>query len=142
MEAVLHSPTHAESSTHLCFRDCRFVSFAALRWCCTQPQITAVINVGKGTGNADIRIAHRLEASTLERPTESILDTILNKILSPSSVELAIDEIQNNRTDVNQIDQEIGRVKNLLVSTERSITRLVSLAEETGDIKDIAKRLK
>ena len=70
-----------------------------------------------------------------------ILDAILNKILSPSSIELAIDEIQNNMTDANQIDQEIGRVNNMLVSTERSITRLVSLAEETGDIKDIAKRL-
>jgi hypothetical protein len=70
-----------------------------------------------------------------------ILDTILNKILSPTSVEIAIDEIQNHMVDASQIDQEIDRVNNLLVSTERSITRLVSLAEETGDLKDIAERI-
>ena len=41
-----------------------------------------------------------------------------------------------------KIDQEISNTNTLLVDTERSIRRLLSLAEESGEIKEIAVRLK
>ena len=44
--------------------------------------------------------------------------------------------------DTGKIDQEISNTNTLLVSTERSISRLLSLAEESGEIKEIAIRLK
>jgi site-specific DNA recombinase len=71
-----------------------------------------------------------------------ILDTALNRILSPTFIETLLSEIQNQMVDTVQIDREIGTASTLLINTERSITRLLSLAEETGDIKEIAIRLK
>ena len=72
-----------------------------------------------------------------------ILDTILNQILSPSFVEELLAEIQDQMADVTKIDREIGDANNLLIQTERSITRLLLLAENTDDdIKEIAARMK
>ena len=71
-----------------------------------------------------------------------ILDTVLNRILSPTFVESLLGEIQSQMVDTGKIDQEILNTNTLLVSTERSISRLLSLAEESGEIKEIAVRLK
>jgi DNA invertase Pin-like site-specific DNA recombinase len=71
-----------------------------------------------------------------------ILDTVLNKILSPSFVEDLLDDIQSQMVDTDTIDREIGEANNLLVLTERSITRLLQLAESAGEIEEIAERLK
>ena len=71
-----------------------------------------------------------------------ILDTILNQILSPSFVEELLSEIQDQMADTNKIDREIGDANNLLVLAERSITRLLQLAESAGDIEEIAARMK
>jgi hypothetical protein len=66
----------------------------------------------------------------------------LNQILSPSFVEELLDDIQNQMADTNKIDREIGDANNLLVMAERSITRLLQLVESTGDIEEIAARMK
>ena len=72
-----------------------------------------------------------------------VLDTILNQILSPSFVEELLAEIQDQMADVTKIDREIGDTNNLLIQTERSITRLLQLAENTDDdIKEISARMK
>jgi DNA invertase Pin-like site-specific DNA recombinase len=71
-----------------------------------------------------------------------ILDVILNQILSPSFVDNLLLEIQNQMVDVSKIDREIGDANNLLILTERSITRLLQLAESAGDIEEIAARMK
>lgn len=71
-----------------------------------------------------------------------ILDTILNQILSPSFVEELLAEIQDQMADTDKIDREIGDANNLLVLAERSITRLLQLAESAGDIEEIAARMK
>lgn len=72
----------------------------------------------------------------------TILDTILNQILSPSFIEELLAEIQDHMADTNKIDREIGEENNLLILAERSITRLLQLAESTGDIEEIAARMK
>ena len=71
-----------------------------------------------------------------------ILDTVLNKILSPVFVEDLLEDIQSQMVDTSKIDREIGDVNNLLILTERSITRLLQLAESAGDIEEIGERLK
>ena len=51
-------------------------------------------------------------------------------------------EIQDQMADVTKIDREIGDTNNLLIQTERSITRLLQLAENTDDdIKELAARI-
>lgn len=71
-----------------------------------------------------------------------ILDTVLNKILSPVFVEDLLDEIQNQMIDTSKLDREIGDANNLLILTERSIARLLQLAESAGEIEEIGERLK
>ena len=57
-------------------------------------------------------------------------------------MESLLGEIQSQMVDTAKIDQEISNTTTLLFSTERSISRLLSLAEESGEIKEIAVRLK
>ena len=90
-------------------------------------------------GYTDCPNAHSVNARRADRV---ILDAVLNQILSPSFVEDLIEEIQNQLVDMSKIDREIGDVNNLLILTERSINRLLQLAESTGDIEEIAERLK
>lgn len=71
-----------------------------------------------------------------------ILDTVLNRILSPVFVEALLEDIQRQLVDTSRIDREIGNENNLLILTERSITRLLQLAESTGDIREIAEKIK
>jgi polyhydroxyalkanoate synthesis regulator phasin len=71
-----------------------------------------------------------------------VLDAVLNKILSPSFVENLLEEIQSQMVDTGKLDREIGEANNLLILTERSITRLLQLAESTGEIEELAERLK
>ena len=71
-----------------------------------------------------------------------ILDTVLNQVLSPTCIELLLDEVQEQLVDTEKLDREIGIANNLLVTTERSIARLVRLAEDAGEIDEISSRLK
>ncbi len=71
-----------------------------------------------------------------------ILDAVLKRILSPSFVEDLLDDVENQMVDASKLDREIGETSNLLILTERSITRLLQLAENTGDIEEISGRLK
>ena len=71
-----------------------------------------------------------------------VLDIVLKRILSPTFVESLLGEIQSQMVDTGKIDQEISNTNTLLGSTERAISRLLSLAEESGEIKEIALRLK
>lgn len=71
-----------------------------------------------------------------------ILDTVLNRILSPTFIEELIEEIHDQFEDTTRIDQEIENTNNLLTLTARSITRLLQLAESTGEVTEIATRLK
>ena len=90
-------------------------------------------------GDKDCTQARSINARKADRV---ILDTVLNRILNPSFVDDLLGEIQNQMVDTDQLDREIGISNNILVTTERSITRLLSLAEEAGEIKEIAVRLK
>ena len=71
-----------------------------------------------------------------------ILDIVLNRILSPSAIEDMLDKVQSQLIDTTKIDREIGNVNNQLILTERSIARLLKLAEGAGDLEEIAARLK
>lgn len=70
-----------------------------------------------------------------------ILDAVLHQIMSLSFVESLCSEISSIMIDTKQLDHEIGIANNLLVTAERSISRLLALAEETGEIKELAQRL-
>jgi DNA invertase Pin-like site-specific DNA recombinase len=72
----------------------------------------------------------------------TVIDTILNQILTPSFVEDLLAEIQNQMADINKIDREIFDTNNLVILAERSITRLLQLAENTGEIDEIGARMK
>jgi DNA invertase Pin-like site-specific DNA recombinase len=82
--------------------------------------------------------ARRVNARKAERV---VLDAIRNKILSPKFVNDWIADIQSQMTDVNDFDRMIGETNKTLISTERSITRLLQLAEGTGEIEEITSRL-
>lgn len=71
-----------------------------------------------------------------------VLDAVLNRILSPSFVESLLDEIQSQMVDTSKLDREIGDANNLIIITERSITRLLKLAEGAGEIEEITTRMK
>jgi DNA invertase Pin-like site-specific DNA recombinase len=71
-----------------------------------------------------------------------ILDTVLNRILSPVFVEDLLVDIQSQMIDTSKIDREIGEANNLLLLTERSITRLLQLVESAGNIEEVGERLK
>lgn len=76
------------------------------------------------------------------RKVESlVLDTVLNRILLTDNIEELTQEIQKQLIDTSSIDVEIGSVNNQLINAERSITRLMKLAESTGDIEEISARL-
>lgn len=70
-----------------------------------------------------------------------VLDTVLNRILISDDLEALTQEIQKQMVDTSTLDTEIETVNNLLINTERSITRLMKLAESTGDIEEVSKRL-
>lgn len=70
-----------------------------------------------------------------------VLDTVLNRILLNDDMEALTKEIQNQMVDTSALDAEIGTANNLLINAERSITRLMKLAESTGDIEEVSKRL-
>jgi ribosomal protein S27AE len=70
-----------------------------------------------------------------------VLDTVLNRILISDDMEALTQEIQKQMVDTSTLDTEIETVNNLLINTERSITRLMKLAESTGDIEEVSKRL-
>lgn len=90
-------------------------------------------------GFSDCKEARRVNA---RKADAIILDAILNRILSPAFVEELLEEIQNQFADTDRIDREIGDTNNLLIMTTRSITRLVQLAENAGDLVEITARLK
>lgn len=89
-------------------------------------------------GFTDCPESHRVNANKAER---LVLDTVLNRILSNEFINDFVADIQSQLADTNSIDREIGAENNLLISTERSITRLLQLAEETGEMQEIASRL-
>jgi chorismate mutase len=70
-----------------------------------------------------------------------ILDAVLSQIMSPSFVESLCREISSQMIDTKQLDHELGIANNPLVTAERSISRLLALAEESGEIKELAQRL-
>ncbi len=47
-----------------------------------------------------------------------------------------------NYDTATRIDQEIGEANDLLINTKRSIGRLISLAEGTGELAEITSRLR
>ncbi len=71
-----------------------------------------------------------------------ILDTVLNRILSPAFVEGLLEDIKSQMVDTSKIDREIEQVNNLLILTDRSIKKMIELAKAGGDIQEIAEDLK
>lgn len=70
-----------------------------------------------------------------------ILDTVLNRILSPEFASQILLDVQNEMTDREKIDREIGEANNALVHVERKITRLLKLVEDAGEIDEVKPRL-
>lgn len=70
-----------------------------------------------------------------------ILETVFNRILSPAFVEEIITDIESELADAGKIDREISEATNALSQVERSINRLVQLAENTGEILEIKTRM-
>jgi site-specific DNA recombinase len=73
---------------------------------------------------------------------KAVLDAVIKKILSPSYAEALWEETQKNLLNTNTIDQEINDVKKNLTDIERVLARLMKLAEGTGDLDEITKRLR
>ncbi len=71
-----------------------------------------------------------------------ILDIVLNRILSPEFANDLLGDIQSQIADTSKIDREVNDANNILMVNARSITRLMKLAEDTGDLKEITSRLK
>ena len=90
-------------------------------------------------GYKDCQNARRVNARIADRV---ILDAVLNQILSPAFVYDLLKDVQAQMVDTGKLDREIGNVNNLLVATDRSINRLMKLAEGAGDLEEISSRLK
>lgn len=91
-------------------------------------------------GYKDCQQSRRVNARKADR---AILDAVLDQILSPAFVHDLLNDIQEQLIDTTTIDREIGNVNNLLIATESGITRLMELAERTGNnIEEISVRLK
>ncbi|MCC6568942.1 MAG: recombinase family protein, partial [Anaerolineales bacterium] len=89
-------------------------------------------------GFADCPNSHRVNAPRAEA---RILDTIFNRILTPDFARVIVEDVQNQLADTAKIDREIGQVTDALIAVERSIARLVKLAEDTGEIQEVKNRL-
>jgi hypothetical protein len=90
-------------------------------------------------GYKDCTKSHRVSTLKADRV---VLDTVLNRILSPVFVDALLEDIQRQMVDTSRIDHEIGHVNNLLILTDRSIKRMIELAKVGGDIQEIAEDLK
>jgi site-specific DNA recombinase len=71
-----------------------------------------------------------------------ILDRVLNQILTPTFIEDLLGEIQTNLRDTDKLDRDLDQNENMLMMTERSIHRLITALEHTGNIQEIVERLK
>lgn len=87
----------------------------------------------------DCEEARRVNARKADKV---ILDVVLNRILTPEFVPQLLEDIQKKLVDTTKIDREIGEANDLLLSTKRSIGRLIKLAEGTGDLSEITSRLR
>jgi len=97
-------------------------------------------------GTKDRRLGYQVctqaRGVNARKADKTIFDVVLNRILSPAFVESLLDQIRDQLTDGENLDQEIGVVNNLLTKTERSIQRLIRLAEDTGEIEQVSERIK
>lgn len=90
-------------------------------------------------GFTDCKESRKVNARKAEKV---IIDAIHDRILSPEFAIDWLEEIQKQITAVSsQIDKEIGKVTKALVTVERSIARLLELAEGAGDLDEIKDRL-
>lgn len=89
-------------------------------------------------GYTECKEARKVNARKAERV---ILDTIRNRILSREYAADWLGEIQKQMTSEEDLDQQIGKATKALISVDRSITRLLELAEDTGDMDEIKGRL-
>lgn len=89
-------------------------------------------------GFADCPNSKHINAAKAE---SIILETVFNRILSPAFVEEVVTDIESELADAGKIDREIGEATNALTHIERSVIRLVELAETTGEISEIKTRM-
>lgn len=76
------------------------------------------------------------------RTDRVIMDTILNRILSPEFVEGLIEEIQNQMSDTSSIDREIMDKESAIKALDYGIQRLLDVIEAGGmDTSDAVSRL-
>jgi DNA invertase Pin-like site-specific DNA recombinase len=73
---------------------------------------------------------------------QAILNTVRNRILSPEFISDWLDAVQTQLTlGANELDNEIGKATKALITVERSIARLLELAEGAGELEEIKSRL-
>jgi site-specific DNA recombinase len=132
------------------FRRMKFPSLLAGLAHCLYCGAAMVVHTSKGyrsyicgkrdrkKGFADCPESRRVHAPNAE---EKILSAIFKRILSPEFAAQVLADVQSQMNDMDRIGREIGETNNALINTERAITRLVKLAEDTGDIDEIKARL-
>jgi len=89
-------------------------------------------------GFAECPDSKRVNASKAER---IILETIYDRVLSPEFASAIMEDAQRQLNDTNKIDREIEETNKALIHVDRSINRLVKLAEDTGEISEIKTRM-
>lgn len=89
-------------------------------------------------GYKDCTEARKVNAPKAER---IILDAIRRRIISPEFAASWVADIQEQMTNAIDFDKEIGRHTNALMNVERSMMRLLDLAERTGELEEIENRL-
>ncbi|WKZ34869.1 MAG: recombinase family protein [Anaerolineales bacterium] len=132
------------------FRRMKFPSLLAGLAHCLYCGAALVVHTSKGyrsyvcgkrdrkKGFSDCPTSRRVNAPKAEA---KILETVLNRILSPEFAYAVLDDVKRQMANTDKLDREIGEANNALIDAERSIKRLVKLAEDTGDIEEIKSRL-
>ncbi|MEW6085544.1 MAG: recombinase zinc beta ribbon domain-containing protein [Chloroflexota bacterium] len=86
-------------------------------------------------GYKDCQNARRVNA---RKADAAILDAVINRILSPAFVGDLLEDIQKQMVDTSALDRQIEDAYTMLDLTNKAINRLVKLATETDDLRDIA----
>lgn len=89
-------------------------------------------------GFADCPQSKRVNAPKAE---SQILDTVLNRILSPEFANAILEDVKKQMTDTSELDREINEIHKALAGVERAIRNLLKLTEETGDISEAKDRI-
>lgn len=67
-----------------------------------------------------------------ERVEEMILDTVLNRILTPDFIQTLLAEVKTQMADTSDLERDIARMEKRIKDLEKAIQNLLNLAETYG----------